>query len=62
MQKVITISTNTNIMEREQKFHESEYPVLDQYLKDNYRVVQVIPVTPNANAAYYSLTFVLEKK
>ena len=62
MQKVITITTHTNIIDKDNKFTEKEYPTLDAYLKDGYKVMQVIPVTLNSTTAYmYSLTFVLEK-
>jgi hypothetical protein len=62
MQKVITITTHTNIIDKDNKFTEKEYPTLDTYLKDGYKVMQVIPVTLNSTTAYmYSLTFVLEK-
>ena len=62
MQKVITITTHTNIIEKENKFTEKEYPSLNKYLNEGYVVSQVVPVVPGANTAYmYSLTFVLTK-
>lgn len=62
MQKVITITTHTNIIDKDNKFIEKEYPTLDGYLQDGHKVVQVIPVTLNSTTSYmYSLTFVLEK-
>jgi len=37
MQKVITITTHTNIIDKDNKFTEKEYPTLDTYLKDGYK-------------------------
>ncbi len=34
MQKVITITTHTNIIDKEDKFTEREYPKLNNYLED----------------------------
>lgn len=66
MQKVITITTHTNIIrdnDNDAKFIEKEYPTLDKYLQDGYKVVQTIPIVTNATGSYmYSITFVLEKK
>jgi len=62
MQKVITITTHTNIIDKDNKFTEKEYPTLDNYLQEGYKVVQVVTAIPNSTTAYmYSLTFVLEK-
>jgi hypothetical protein len=62
MQKVITITTHTNIIDKDNNFTEKEYPALDNYLKDGYKVVQVVTAIPNSTTAYmYSLTFILEK-
>jgi len=60
MQKVITITTHTNIIDKDNKFTEKEYPTLDSYLQAGYKVIQVIPVDDNSSYMY-SLTFVLEK-
>lgn len=60
MQKVITITTHTNIIDIDNKFTEKEYPTLDKYLKEGYKVVQVIPISPDKNSYMYSITFVLE--
>ncbi|MGU9939752.1 hypothetical protein [Empedobacter brevis] len=62
MQKVITITTHTNILDRDNKFIEKEYPQLNIYLEDGYKVKDVIPITLASTSAYmYSLTFILEK-
>ncbi|TRX21846.1 hypothetical protein FNW25_15510 [Flavobacterium franklandianum] len=62
MQKVITVTTHTNIISREEKFTEKEYPILDKYLSEGYKVVQTTPVILNSTTAYmYSITFLLEK-
>lgn len=61
MQKVITISTHTNIIGEEQ-FVETEYPKLDGYLKEGYEIKESIPVIKNHDSSYmYAITFILEK-
>ncbi|MFV8335759.1 hypothetical protein ACNQF7_06680 [Flavobacterium sp. RSP29] len=62
MQKVITVTTHTNIVSKDEKFTEKEYPTLNKYLEDGYKVIQVTPVILNSVTAYmYSITFLLEK-
>jgi len=62
MQKVLTITTHTNIIEQGTKFHEAEYPILNKYLEEGYKIAQIVPVTLNSTTAYmYSITFLLEK-
>jgi len=62
MQKVITVTTHTNIIDKDAKFTEKEYPQLNAYLEDGYKVKEVIPITLASSTAYmYSLTFILEK-
>ena len=62
MQKVITISTHTNVFDSDQGFIEKEYPILNSYLEQGYVVTQVVPITPSSTNTYmYSLTFVLHK-
>lgn len=63
MQKVITVTTHTNIIDKVLQFTEKEYPELNKYLKEGYKVLQIIPVTTAAQDSYrYSLTFLLDKK
>ncbi|PKF74836.1 hypothetical protein [Chryseobacterium sp. PMSZPI] len=62
MQKVITITTHTNIIDKNDKFTEKEYPQLKTYLEEGYKVKEIVPITLASTTAYmYSLTFVLEK-
>lgn len=62
MQKVITITTHTNIIDKEKKYTSKEYPELDELLNSGFKVIQVIPVVTSSPESYrYSLTFVLEK-
>lgn len=62
MQKVITVTTHTNIIDKDAKFTEKEYPQLNTYLEDGYKVKEVVPITLASSTAYmYSLTFILEK-
>lgn len=61
MQKVITISSHTNIIGNE-PFVETEYPQLTQYLEDGYEIKQSIPILKHSDNSYmYAITFVLEK-
>ena len=62
MQKVITVTTHTNIIDKDSKFIEKEYPQLNAYLEDGYKVKEIVPITLQSTTAYmYSLTFILEK-
>ena len=62
MQKVITVTTHTNIIDKEDKFIEKEYPKINEYLEDGYEVKQVVPVVTNSQNSYrYSITFILDK-
>ena len=62
MQKVITITSHTNIIDDENKFIENEYPKLNEYLEDGYIIRNTIPIIKPADASYmYSITFILEK-
>lgn len=62
MQKVITVTTHTNIIDKDAKFTEKEYPQLNTYLEDGYKVKEIVPITLASATTYmYSLTFILEK-
>lgn len=62
MQKVITISSYTNIVDRDSKFIENEYPTLNKYLQDGYIIRQTIPILKPADVTNtYSVIFILEK-
>jgi HD-GYP domain-containing protein (c-di-GMP phosphodiesterase class II) len=62
MQKVLTVTSHTNIIDKEAKFTEREYPTLDKYLKEGYRIIQTIPIVKPADTSYmYAITFILEK-
>lgn len=61
MQKVITVTTHTNIM-GDAQFVENEYPVLNSYLEDGYVIINSIPaLKPNDSSYMYSITFILDK-
>ena len=63
MQKIITVTTHTNIIDSGNTFIEKEYPIVNKYLEEGYKVIKVTPVILNSTTAYmYSLTFLLEKK
>jgi hypothetical protein len=62
MQKLITVTTHTNIINNPEKFTEKEYPTLNKYLEEGYKVIQTTPIVTNASGSYmYSITFLLEK-
>ena len=63
MQKVITITTHTNIIGNGGKTYvANEYEEINDLLEDGYRVIQVIPISDGSDNSFrYSLTFVLEK-
>ena len=62
MQKVVTITSHTNIIDDKDKFIENEYPLLNEYLEDNYIIRNTIPILKNADPSYrYAITFILEK-
>jgi len=62
MQKVITVTTHTNIIDKDNKFTEKEYPQLSAYLEEGYKVKEIVPITLTSTTTYmYSLTFILEK-
>lgn len=63
MQKVITITTHTNLLTKDIDYIEKEYEKLNGYLTDGYTVLQMVPFTTGAADSFrYSITFVLEKK
>ena len=62
MQKVITITSLTNIIDDKDKFLENEYPKLNEYLEDGYYIKSTIPILKSADPSYrYAITFILEK-
>ena len=62
MQKVITVTTHTNVIDKQEKFTEKEYPILNSYLEEGYKVISITPIITNSTTSYmYSITFLLEK-
>jgi len=62
MQKVITISSFTNLTEKGDKFNETEYPSLNKYLEEGYTIRQTIPIIKPADVTNtYAVIFILEK-
>ena len=64
MQKVISININARIQgENNEKvqFSEHEYPELNKYLSDGYKVVQFHQIAPSNTLYCSTLTFILEK-
>ena len=63
MQKVITVNVHdSQIAITDKKLHvlETEYPILDKYLKEGYLIKQTIPFQiPNTYTV--SITFILEE-
>ncbi|AMR30048.1 hypothetical protein A0256_00770 [Mucilaginibacter sp. PAMC 26640] len=61
MQKVVTVHTTINNINKEKYFTEMEFPLLNQYLNEGYSVSQILPVTADSSSYRYALTFVLNK-
>jgi hypothetical protein len=62
MYKVITVTSSTAIVDIGADFKESEYPILNQYLKEGYVVEKVIPIIKPADQDdTYAITFVLAR-
>ena len=60
MQKVITVTSKVHF-DQKTKFIETEYPEINNALKDGYKVTQVIPVIEPANTGvFYETIFVLD--
>lgn len=63
MQKVITITSHTNIIDDREKFFENEYPTLNKYLEEGYIVQNTIPIIKPADSSYsYAVMFILKKE
>jgi len=61
MVKVITITSHTNIIEKDQKFIETEYPELNKYLEEGYYIKNTIPILKPADPSFrYAITFILQ--
>jgi hypothetical protein len=62
MQKVITITSLTNIIPDGKRFYENQYPELQKLLDEGYRIIETIPVIkPADTSTRYAITFILEK-
>ena len=48
MQKVITITTHTNVINQDSKFTEKEYPKLNEYLEGGYKVKSTVPIVTHS--------------
>ena len=62
MQKVITVTNFTGVVDANNTFNEHEYPELTKHLNDGYIVKDTILVSNNSDGYRYSITFVLAKK
>lgn len=64
MQKVISVNINSGIKsENNEKtqFSEHEYPQLNKYLSEGYKVIQFQQIAPSNTLYCSTLTFILEK-
>lgn len=62
MQKVITITSHTNIINEGESFNEASYPLLDKFLEEGYYIKEFIPIIKPSDTSYmYAITFILEK-
>lgn len=58
MDKIITVTSHTNTLEKGEKFMETEYPQLNKYLEQGYVVINTYPIIKPADASYmYSIVF-----
>ena len=61
MQKVITITSYTNIINNG-NYVEDEYEKLNKYLEEGYVIIDKIPIIKQHSDDYmYAITFILEK-
>lgn len=64
MQKVISVNVNAKPQKDgndKVPFSEHEYPEVNKYLTDGYKVVQFYQIAPSDSLYCSTLTFVLEK-
>jgi len=62
MNKVITISTHTNIIPEKKTFVETEYPLLNKYLEEGYTIYKMETIVKPADASYmFAIVFILQK-
>lgn len=62
MQKVITVYTYQGFGLNGSVSHAAkEYPEVEAYLNQGYKVSQIVPITPKGDSSLFALTFVLEK-
>lgn len=64
MQKVISVNINAKPQKDgndKVTFSEHEYPQLNKYLEEGYKVVQFYQIAPSQSLFCSTLTFVLEK-
>lgn len=64
MQKVVSVNINAKPKKEDSDkitFSEHEYPEINKYLADGYKVVQFYQIAPSDALYCSTLTFVLEK-
>lgn len=61
MQKVVTVNVVARPSKDDGSFSELEFPVLNKYLDDGFKVISVYQIAPSPNLYCSTITFVLEK-
>lgn len=61
MQTVVSVNVNSRPEKDGQRFSENQFPQLEEYLKQGYKVIQVYQLAPSPNLYCFTITFVLEK-
>jgi hypothetical protein len=62
MQKVISININSKPKSENSIFSEHEFPELNKYLAEGYKVIEFHQIAPSPSLYCATLTFILEKK
>ena len=61
MQKVISVNINAKPKPDHAVFSEHQYPEINKYLEEGYKVLQVHQIAPSPSLYCTTITFVLEK-
>lgn len=64
MQKVITITSQINTGSLLHDFSEQEYPILNKYLENGYKITETITINnqyTSSETHYYAIVFILTK-
>jgi hypothetical protein len=62
MQKVISVNINAKPKPENSVFSEHEFPEVNKYLSEGFKIVQVYQIAPSPNLYCTTITFILEKQ